>query len=189
MKRFVSGGFITNEDLLENNCGNGNDIDFDKLKEKKKKEEDGFNISNFYKTSTSSLITKLPERLLKRLPEISKQPELIDDSDLLKITETSSTSSFYCNECECEIFNTKKIEHESSTTHILCKRTKDGFVSKRFVSSSLPSNIGYQIITKNMNWSDGQGLGKDSQGKINPIKVEKKNNKLGLVVFIKTRKT
>ncbi|EAL63813.1 hypothetical protein DDB_G0287223 [Dictyostelium discoideum AX4] len=31
-----------------------------------------------------------------------------------------------------------------------------------------------------MNWSDGEGLGKDNQSKINPIKVEKKNNKLGL---------
>ncbi|KAM9975868.1 hypothetical protein ACTFIW_013260 [Dictyostelium discoideum] len=193
MKRFISGGYITNEDLFENNFDNN--IDIDKLK--KEKEEEGFNISNFYKTSTSSLNTKLPERLLKRLPEISKQqPLLIDNNigsseELSKTTEkiitttTTTTNitkvkSFYCDQCESEIFNTEKIEHQSSTTHILCERTKEGFVSKRFISSSLPLNVGYKIITKKMNWSDGEGLGKDNQGKINPIKVEKKNNKLGL---------
>ncbi|KAM9969198.1 hypothetical protein ACTFIR_001025 [Dictyostelium discoideum] len=37
-----------------------------------------------------------------------------------------------------------------------------------------------KLLLKKMNWSDGEGLGKDNQGKINPIKVEKKNNKLGL---------
>ncbi|KAM9991595.1 hypothetical protein ACTFIZ_005008 [Dictyostelium cf. discoideum] len=190
MKRFISGGYITNEDLFENNFDNN--IDIGKLKE----EEEGFNISNFYKTSTSSLNTKLPERLLKRLPEISKQQPLLIDNNIgaseelskttRKITTTTTTTtttkvnSFYCNQCESEIFNTEKIEHQSSTTHILCERTKEGFVSKRFKSSSLPLSVGYKIISKKMNWSDGEGLGKDNQGKINPIKVEKKNNKLGL---------
>ncbi|KAK5578371.1 hypothetical protein RB653_008041 [Dictyostelium firmibasis] len=202
MKRFISGGFITNNDLIENSNCNNNDIDIDKLREKEKEQEDeGFNISNFYKTSTFSLNAKLPERLLKRLPEISKQhSEIIDNNlnlsktttNIITTTTTTTTTteitkknSFYCCECESEIFNTEKIEHESSTTHILCVRTKEGFVPKRYVSSSLPLNVGYNILSKNMNWCDGEGLGKNNEGKINPIKVEKKNNKLGLGVTTK----
>ncbi|EGC34075.1 hypothetical protein DICPUDRAFT_153778 [Dictyostelium purpureum] len=165
MKRFISGGYY-NSNFDVNSDSNDKQLDNNNNKK-------GEEVSNFYKDSINENLTKLPARLSKRLKPTKTTSETSPtDSNI-------GNENFYCEICESKIENTNRTQHETSITHILSARTKDNFKPARYSSSKLKDNIGYKILLEK-GWNDGEGLGIDNQGLINPIENKKKLNKSGV---------
>jgi len=178
MKRFLSGGVLDlNKDFDDGDKQDQQDeIDDNSVLEL------GKQVSDFYKKSIENSSTVQP--IYYRNKKNFKDNNNNNNNNSNKTTVDSNdndenSTSFYCKECEMDIKNSSFINHITSTIHNLSVREKSNY--KPTKQYKIPkSNAGYRIMKTSLGWKEDQGLGRDNQGILDPIKVEKKNDKLGI---------
>jgi hypothetical protein len=95
-------------------------------------------------------------------------------SNLVEISNaTQQETQLFCTACNMPVESTAE-EHMKSIAHLFTTMQKPlpGY-------SIHPSNIGYQLLVNN-GWEEGQGLGKDGTGILEPISLATREKSRGL---------
>ncbi|KAF2077062.1 hypothetical protein CYY_001629 [Polysphondylium violaceum] len=162
MKRFLSGGTLDLNQDTDHQCEQ--QVDDGRV-------DLGKQVSDFYRKSVEHSSTVQPLYYRNKQCYVDQSTTAGDDSN-------NSNKSFYCPECEIDV-TSSYVEHITSTIHNVSVREKANFKPKKYYHIS-SQNVGYKMLKDSYGWTEEQGLGRDNQGVLDPIKVVKKNDKLGV---------
>lgn len=82
----------------------------------------------------------------------------------------------YCELCDVVLRDDNWIHHTQSICHQVKRQNKVHVYVNPFMN---PSSSAFKVMTA-MGWEEGQGLGKEGQGRLEPIPTRLKNNRLGI---------
>lgn len=133
------------------------------------------------------------DKLYKRILEIEKKHE--EDSKNTIISDDSSTQfivnqcgcpeccprfhedgTMRCDLCDLSLENESWQHHSQSICHQLKRQNKTHVYVNPFMN---PSSNAFKWMTS-MGWKEGEGLGVEGQGRLEPIPTRMKNNHLGV---------
>lgn len=92
-------------------------------------------------------------------------------------TEMCKPEAFVCETCQTTIHSCSPQEHIRTTLHLLNSRTEPP--EKMYYITS--SNVGYRLL-KRYGWKESDGIGKDNQGDLDPVKIERRMDRRGIGV-------
>ncbi len=109
-------------------------------------------------------------REILAMPSKAKKKRKLENADV-KVEE----EKVFCDICKDHYPKSWSHEdHLRSIAHLVSEQRKS---SKHYYINA--TNVGYQML-KTMNWDEDQGLGRASQGRLDPIKTQFKRDKTGL---------
>ena len=91
---------------------------------------------------------------------------------------TAKKKPGHCDICEEDVPCLRT--HQASTTHRLKAEMADGGPKAKAYYGIARSNRGFQMMVRNDGWDPDSGLGKESEGKLYPVKTTLKRDRKGL---------
>lgn len=136
-------------------------------------------------------------QFMERIREIEKAHEVvIDERSEEKVVEEAPYPEFKVNRCSCPECSPRFLEdgsaycdlcnipliqedwchHERSISHQLRRKQEDRLYINSFIH---PDSTAAKWMMS-MGWKEGEGLGEDGKGRLEPIPTRLKNNRLGV---------
>ena len=146
-----------------------------------------------FKRETDPSEDEQAAKLLERIREIEKAHEASVDPE--KVVEVSypefklnhcscpecsprflEDGSLYCDLCKIPLMQEDWCHHERSISHQLRRKQEDHLYINSFIH---PDSTAAKWMMS-MGWKEGEGLGENGRGRLEPIPTRLKNNRLGI---------
>ncbi|GAM27041.1 hypothetical protein SAMD00019534_102160 [Acytostelium subglobosum LB1] len=180
-KRFVFGGYDI-EDQYQNDIDDNSQIQQQQQQQQKKIGQD---TSSFYRDHVANSKQQVPHSLLvknriesleARQQQQQQQHHQPPQEEQHQEVEEELQEMFECDSCNVSIPMQCRMQHLSSTVHLLSAST---ITPKKYYHIPM-DNPGYRMMKDQFGWEEEQGLGVENQGALDPIPTRLKNDYKGV---------